>query len=318
MTTDDRARHAVLGALIGDAATMGFHWLYNQERIAELGGADPAFRTPNAADFLDTDGQSLGYFAHGGKTAGQPSHYGAQMLAMCDALAQKGTYDADAYVQSFRRAFDYGGQWVGYIDRPTRATLNAMAATAAVDDTASLALCGADDAQLPAVSKLPPLIARHHGDAGLSDMVESAVRVTNNRDDSVAWGLAVAAMLSAAIDGSSPLSCVEAARGIDAHVDSQIDAALAMRDKTSSEVATAFALHCQLEKAFPVMIHLIATAVSYKGAICANILAGGDNCGRSIPVGAVLGACFANDAGATIPADWLARVDIPGAVFAGL
>ena len=49
-STTDRARAAMMGAAVADAATMGFHWLYDQERIAELAGDAPEFRAPNAAD----------------------------------------------------------------------------------------------------------------------------------------------------------------------------------------------------------------------------------------------------------------------------
>ncbi|MEM8752272.1 MAG: ADP-ribosylglycohydrolase family protein [Pseudomonadota bacterium] len=305
-----RARAALAGALVADAASMGLHWLYDQKRIADVAGDAPEFRAPNAADYAGPDGKGLGYFAHGGKRPGEPSHYGAQMIAMADALAGAGRYDAEAYAEAFRGWFGYGGRWVGYIDRPTRATLDAMAKAAAEERPTTA--CGADDAQLPAVSKLPPLVARHHGDDDLHALVESAVRVTNDRDDSVAWGRAVAAMIAAAISGASPEDAVAAARGPSPAVNDQIEAALAMRDKTSEEVATAFALHCQLEVAFPVVVHLIATATGYAEAVRANIRAGGDNCGRAIPVGAVLGACFAGEEGRGVPADWLARVDLPG------
>ena len=307
--SDDRARAALTGALVGDAAAMGFHWLYDQERIAELAGDAPEFRAPNAADYQGPDG-GLGYFAHGGKRAGEPSHYGAQMLAMATAISREGGYSAESYAASFRDWFGYGGRWTGYIDRPTRATLDAMARAEAAE--APITRCGADDAQLPAISKLPALVARHFSDGDLMDKVESAVRLTNDRDDSVAWGRAFAAMLRAAIRGEAREDVVRAAYGDDAGIDRQIDAALDMGDATTAEVATAHALHCQLQVAFPVLVHAIATAASYRDGIRANILAGGDNCGRAIPIGAVLGAVFADDTARGIPGEWRARVDVPG------
>ncbi len=310
-STTDRARAAIMGAAVADAATMGFHWLYDQARIAELAGDAPEFRAPNNADF------TKGYFAHEGKTPGEPSHYGAQMMAMATAMSGRDGYSADAYAAAFRDWFDYGGRWVGYIDRPTRATLLAMAAAAAEEKPTTG--CGADDAQLPAISKLPVLVARHHDDPGLAEMVESAVRLTNNRDDSVAWGVAIARMLAAAIQGASPAEAIAAARR-DAtdQITSQIDAAYEMKAATTAEVATAHALHCQLEVAFPVLCHAILTAQSFEAAIRGNILAGGDNCGRSIPIGAALGACFAGDAARGVPAGWAARLKAPGDFFAAL
>ena len=311
-STTDRARAAILGAAVADAATMGFHWLYDQARIAEVAGDAPEFRAPNRADFQDK-----GYFAHGGKTPGEPSHYGAQMMAMTTALSGADGYSAEAYAAAFREWFDFGGRWVGYTDRPTRATLLAMAAAEAAEKP--ITDCGADDAQLPAISKLPALVARHHDHAGLGDMVESAVRLTNDRDDSVAWGQATARMIAAAIQGASPADAVAAARdGATDQIAGQIDAAHEMKAATTAEVATAHALHCQLEVAFPVLIHAILTADSFETAVRANILAGGDNCGRSIPIGAVLGACFAGDAARAIPAAWAAKLKAPGDFIAAL
>ena len=34
----ERAFYAVVGALVGDAASMGLHWLYDQERILQVAG----------------------------------------------------------------------------------------------------------------------------------------------------------------------------------------------------------------------------------------------------------------------------------------
>jgi len=104
-STTDRARAAMMGAAVADAATMGFHWLYDQARIAEVAGDEPEFRAPNKADFQDK-----GYFAHGGKTPGEASHYGAQMMAMATAMAGQDGYTADAYAGAFREWFDYGGR----------------------------------------------------------------------------------------------------------------------------------------------------------------------------------------------------------------
>ncbi|MEM7269014.1 MAG: ADP-ribosylglycohydrolase family protein [Pseudomonadota bacterium] len=301
----DRARAAVMGAYVADCATMGLHWLYDQQRIAEVAGDQPEFRAPNKADFADK-----GYFAHGGKSVGEPSHYGAQMLAMAQSVSRSGGFDVDDYAASFREWFDYGGRWVGYADRPTRATLAAMAEASANDRPISA--CGADDAQLPAVSKLPPLVAAHYDDADLPAMVEAAVRVTNDRDDSVAWGQATARMIAAAIKGASLSECVTAARdGATDQIQEQIDGAARMSANTTSEVASAYALHCQLEKAFPVLIHTIAGAEDFTSAVRANIAAGGDNCGRAIPIGAVLGAVFAGNPHQETPSNWRAMISAP-------
>jgi len=53
MTTSvkTRARNLVLGALVADAAAMGFHWLYDQGRIAAVAPKTPEFVGPDPTHF---------------------------------------------------------------------------------------------------------------------------------------------------------------------------------------------------------------------------------------------------------------------------
>ncbi|HKI74559.1 MAG TPA: ADP-ribosylglycohydrolase family protein, partial [Pseudomonadales bacterium] len=119
----DRARNSVLGALVADAATMGFHWCYSQRRIAELAPDNPEFRQPDAADYAG----GVGYFAHGMKNAGEFSHYGEQAWVLLHSMVSNGSrYEKRHYQNAFRDHFGYGGKFHGYIDRPTRETLDAI------------------------------------------------------------------------------------------------------------------------------------------------------------------------------------------------
>lgn len=54
----ERAFYAVVGAFVGDAASMGLHWLYDQERILHVAGFEPEFRSTKQFDYQDK-----GYFA---------------------------------------------------------------------------------------------------------------------------------------------------------------------------------------------------------------------------------------------------------------
>ncbi|WP_338062276.1 ADP-ribosylglycohydrolase family protein [Vibrio variabilis] len=53
-----------------------------------------------------------GYYAHEGKKPGDYSQYGAQMIAMLDAIAMHGQYDEAQYIQAFREWFDMGANGV--------------------------------------------------------------------------------------------------------------------------------------------------------------------------------------------------------------
>jgi len=88
MTEPRNAQGAsVLGALVADAAALGLHWLYDQDRVAELAGDAPEFCDTTAADF---DGYPA-YFAHAAKQPGDFSQYGEQVMVMLQSLAACGT-----------------------------------------------------------------------------------------------------------------------------------------------------------------------------------------------------------------------------------
>lgn len=363
----ERARNAILGAFVADAATLGFHWVYSQRRIVELAPDAPEFHEPNEADYEG----GVGYFAHAVKRSGDLSQYGEQMLVMLRSLAATGgCYEKAHYTEEFRRHFGYGGEFVGYIDSPTRQTLDriyrdeyeALKAVDAVDydgdpkdqhsmltkvlaavkqyEGAALrervewyaaampdpelsrryglalvdALAPADDfpgafdEQLPAVSKLPPLVACHASDPALTTISESAVRVTNNAPRAVDFAQVCTALLKVSVQGGSMASAITA--GLDAASSETRDllGRALDRDLSVREVTKAFGLHCDLGAGVPSVMHNLKTAAGYTEAIRRNLYAGGDNCGRAIVLGAVCGAQFGMDGANGIPDEWLDRV----------
>ncbi|WP_170419640.1 ADP-ribosylglycohydrolase family protein [Ruegeria atlantica] len=287
MTTN---RNLVTGALIADAASLGLHWLYDQPRIAELGGENPEFCATTAQDF---DGVPA-YFAHPLKQPGDLTQYGEQLMVLLSALAQSGgTYDQKVYNAAFVAHFGYGGTFVGYIDHATRETLENLAGNAL--DTP----CGANDLQLPAIAKLPALVA-----AGLEDRASDAIRTTNVSHAADKYGAVATAMLVTARDGGSASDIVDAAMAAaDDDTLSRLELARASTDRSNQELTTELGLACELESGVPSVLHNLLTSMSYKDAIRTNILSGGDSCGRALLLGAVCGALYG------VPQEWLDRLN---------
>jgi len=363
-----RAGNSILGAFVADAASLGFHWVYSQRRISELAPDMPEFRQPDEQDYAG----GVGYFAHATKNAGDLSQYGEQMLVMLRSLTQtNGRYDKVHYTEQFRRHFGYGGEYVGYIDRPTRQTLDRIyrdenAAIEAVDaipyngpakdqqsmltkvlaavkqyegqklrdrvewyaaampDPESsreygLALVGAlaasdeypgaIDEQLPAVSKLPPLVACHVNDPDLAAISESAIRVTNNAPRAVDYGQICTELLRSSILGAPMASVLETAVTAGSSDTREVLNRALTANSSVREVSKEFGLHCDLGAGVPSLIYNLKTAASFTEAIRANLYAGGDNCGRAIVLGAVCGAQFGMGGDNGIPTSWLQQVN---------
>ncbi|MDX1799933.1 MAG: ADP-ribosylglycohydrolase family protein, partial [Marinobacter sp.] len=312
----------------------------------------------------------FGYFAHGGKQIGDVSHYGAATGVLIDSLlAHQGKLNIRDYQRRFRAFFGPGGQWCGYIDNPTRVTLDnlnrneqtaidtALASVSADltdrqkqvlvqkvlpytrylsgDDLASpvrqainltyqetaiqeagvhiantidrnlIPASGADDRQLPAVSKLPPLVACYCGDSDLMALTEAAVRVTNHNDEAVAWARCAARLLDYLFRGESLSSAFEAAIPEAPDPDS-LNRARA--DAPLNGAGDTFGRTCYLPEAMPVIVHILTNATSFTDAVRANIQCGGDSCGRAWLVGPAMAAMHGLGGEKGIPLSWLARV----------
>ncbi|WP_343211987.1 ADP-ribosylglycohydrolase family protein (plasmid) [Aliisedimentitalea scapharcae] len=284
-------RDMILGALVGDAASLGLHWIYDQPRIRAVGGAKPEFCITTRQDY---DGIPS-YFAHPSKAPGDLTQYGEQLMVMLHALAtSEGRYNQTHYEQAFLTHFGDGGSYQGYIDHATRETLENLMAR----KTGDSACPGADDTQLPAVAKLPALIA-----AGQERNAVAAIRTTNNTDIAEVYGQVATAMLVAARDGHNARQAVNAGLAVaDNSIRAPLEAACAATDQSTEDFTADIGMACELSFGLPSVVHTLLTAPTYTDAIRRNIRAGGDSCGRAILLGGVLGAVHGP------PQDWVDRL----------
>lgn len=174
---------------------------------------------------------------------------------------------------------------------------------------------GADDIQLPAIAKLPGLIGRLcaqgiSGGPQFDDTVTEAVRVTSDHATAVSYGKISAHMMAGAAAHGSTDAAFSAGRAVADQASALLlDKAMEMRDRDTAEVTAHFGMACDLPFGVPSVAHNIATAASYAEAVQRNIYAGGDNCGRAILVGAVMGAVHGIGGSKGIPQNWIERLE---------
>lgn len=368
-TRQPRLVAALAGGWVADAASLGLHWLYDSERVREVGGDAPEFMEPREEHYKGV----FGYFAHGGKRSGDISHYGAATGVLTDSLlASRDILDVRDYQRRFRTFFGPGGQWHGYIDNPTRITLDnlnrneqaaiekALATTtvnltdrqkrilvqkvlpytrylsgealaepvrtainltyqdpaiqdagvhiAQTIDRQLTRLSGADDTQLPAITKLPPLVACYCGDDDLMAATEAAARVTNHSDEAVVWARCSARLLDHLFRDEPMLSAIEAAIA-EAPDPEALSLAQAVSSLDGPRAGDSHGRTCYLHEAMPVIFHILAHAKSFTEAVRANILCGGDSCGRAWIIGPAMAAVYGIGGAQGIPLSWLARLN---------
>lgn len=365
-----RKQKAILGALVADAASLGFHWLYDAERISQVGGETPEFTKQDKAHYENV----AGFFAHPMKEVGELTHYGEQLVVGLRSLAEnQGEWKPFHYLETFRNAFDRGGSFHGYIDASTLVTLNnyrsandtlmenAKAAAPGIEkyplmvanelfQTMGLSASGDElidpilksmrqiftdesimkqletvvryyeknrtcilgapiDNQVPSFSKLPPLVACYAGDSSLYERVEEAIRITSDNDEAVMYSLFAARALEQVILGETiPAALKIASEASDKIVKEKINHSLNFEYETLMQLGEEYGTNCIVHQAFPVSSAILNRTPDYVTGVRENILASGDNAGRSIFVGAMLGAAYATDPSKGIPLSWLTKV----------
>ncbi len=296
---------AVLGALVADSATLGLHWLYDPVRITEIEARKGlVFLPPDATDYAG----AKGYFAHGGRMAGESTGYGEVCLLMLQHLAKHGEFKRTEYQIEYRLHFGPGGAFVGYVDSPTRLTLCTLLS---LEPAVFPAASGANDDQFAALAALPALVAAHSGSLeALLERVEEVVRITNNNTLAVTAAQCSAVALFEVLRGTPIAQALAGALPFAGNtLRPLLEQALAVPTLDSVAVAARFGMACHVAEGLPVVFHIAQHARDYRSAIEDNIRAAGDNCGRSIMLGALVAAHMAKQGGSAspIPLQWLAR-----------
>jgi ADP-ribosylglycohydrolase len=271
-----RARDALLGPFVADAASAGLHWIYDTDEVRRRGGDTPEFQPPEGNTY------------HARRTTGQPTHYGDHALVMLESLVAQGDLDAEDYRTRFVARFG-GDDYDGYLDHATQDLLSSGH--------------GADDNQAGCFPKLPALVVRFLNDPELDARVETAVCVTHDNLQAVRYSLAAATAIRAAILGASPQAAVAAVveRG-----ESGATTVAARQALAAGPDVVAFALgkgqSCPVPNAFPVALQSALHGSDFRAMVRQSILSGGDSTGRLWVAAAIRGATDG------VPADWLGKL----------
>lgn len=309
MGTDHHAA-SVFGALVADAATLGLHWIYDVERIAEVikgNGGQTAFVPIDAANYEGVPA----YFAHGNRADGMLSQYGECLaLAVESIIANDGAFVVAEYQKDFADYFDMGGAYLGYIDRPTRSAVENIRA-------GTLRPSGSDDDQMPALTRLPAVIVALRDAPDINDSVSQAIEITNVNPVALEYGALYHTLLASVLEGKSLKDALQ-----DVAQSATGDAQRLLLDavQTDEDDSVAYGAiterACHLPQGMPLAFHIMARSNSFTQAIETNIQAGGDSCGRAIIIGSVMGALHGVGGPTGIPLDWILQTASSGEMWA--
>lgn len=279
---DQKRYQALVGALVADAATMGLHWMYDQEHIEKVAlSGEILFRQPDAEVYRN----QKAYFAHEAKSVGENSQYGECVRVVARAIEAEGSYTTEAHRRIFFETFGPCGSYHGFADRPTKALIAKMILDG--DDIADQS--GSDDDQLPALCAVPALFSYDQSAA----CIAPAVSVTSINVEALSGAAVLFNCLEQIIQGESlPRALEVAISEAEPDLAALLQQALELPSYDPLGAANHFGMPCHIKQGLPVAWHLLKYASDYTTVVRDNIRCGGDSCGRSMAVGSIAGLVF--------------------------
>ncbi len=299
----NRLRGMIWGQLVGDAAALGTHWIYN---LSELAAA-----YPNGVDGFEEPKE--GHY-HFGKKPGDQTHYGDAALVLLESIAEEGQFDPANFGRAFVARLN-PETYEGYIDHSTRGTVESKLNFEELHPSREFDFQqGADDDQLATATSIGPVIAAHFGHPDLMGIVEKVTRVRQNNARAIAYMKAHARILLELLNGRdihSSLHRVEEIAGKDLEFGPELrrkfESAFKLLSRSVEEATDKLGQSCPLISSFPSALHgLLHYRGSFERAVLDVIRAGGDNAGRAAMVGGWLGAHLGMEA---IPEGWRRRLN---------
>ena len=264
------SRDLILPALIGDALSLGPHWIYDASKIEQLypGG------------ILDYDDPKSSY--HPEKKAGDQTHYGDQALALLDSLAaHPGNWDQSAWRSDWA---DWARQTTAYKDGATTRSLENIEAGLTTPS---------DSNDLAGASRFIGLFARFTGDA-LIEAARAQTALTHGDpqviDSAEFFARAATALLAGA--GLGEALDEAAAHPYDSlpAID-WLNAGRAASEGDLDQEAGKLGLTCHAPDAVPLTL---ALALKFEddpvAGLSRNAMLGGDSAARGLLLGLLLGA----------------------------
>ncbi len=282
----------ILTSLVGDALSLGAHWIYSQREITEKFGSVSGYSDPATT-------------YHPGKFAGDFTHYGDQVMVLLRSLAAHGRFDQAEFANEWQ-VFWENPSTLSYRDGATKTTLENLQSGKPLNAVAS------PSNDIAGAARIAPLFLLDWASA--EDLVAAAKSQTalTHGDPSVIEAAEFFARVTLAVHEGAEirdaLSEVAMRPQWKAIPEEWLDNARRSADSDKSDAAAVkeHGLTCHTPDAFPALCHLLLRHPDDGGAALAiNVEAGGDSAARGLILGMIYGASSHTKA---LPAEWISSL----------
>jgi ADP-ribosylglycohydrolase len=282
----DNRTAMVMASFLGDSLALGVHWIYDTAQIQAGYGRVDSLLKPKPDSYHPT------------KEKGEFTHYGDQTLVLLESVAARKGFHLDDFAARWCALFK---GYRGYYDQATKATLRNFEMGKSPEDG------GSSSNDLAGAARIAPLVFRYRDDPdSLVEAARAQTRMTHNNPVVVDSAEFFARTAQSVLNGQTPISAmtrVGEERFGDSHLREWVQEGIRSKDEESVATVGRFGQSCHAEEAFPGVVHLIARhEADLKEGLVQAVMAGGDNAGRAMIVGMVLGAYLGQEA---LPMEWM-------------
>jgi ADP-ribosylglycohydrolase len=272
----------LFGSYSADALSLGVHWIYDTNELAQKHGRVSEYKAPGADSY------------HPHKQAGDQGHVGDQSLCLLQFLVREKKWIPSGFMN------DWLGMWPeynDYIDGATKSTL------ANLQNQADNTQVGSDSVEIAGPARIAPLVC-HLANSTEEEVVRASIEQT------ILTHRSPEAEESATFLAKAGYRLIHGANLLDTLNETAPEWALKKANSVLSENAVdaigKLGPACSISSALPSILYLaLKHGDDIESAFIENAMAGGDNCARGLALGMLIGA--ANGI-SSIPEHWVEKL----------
>ncbi len=277
---------ALWASFVADALSMGPHWVYDIAALRENYGSITGYTYPTVMDY------------HKGRNPGDLTHLGDQALLLLESIQKRDGFDRDGWASDWRAFIEEYG---GYLDAASKQTIRHLRAGDPIDTA------GSDSTELAGASRIAAAVHFYWDDP--EQMMRSSKEqtdVTHHTTIIVEAAEFIVSTVEGIQRGLIPTTAMQASASRDYEVlpaRGWVEKGFAAAGTDSTDAIGDFGRACDIRFSFPSVAQLVARYEDdLRGALIANVEAGGDSAARGLMLGIILGAYHGMGA---IPDEWI-------------
>jgi len=273
---NNKLKGLIWGSLLADAYSLGGHWVYDQEELA------------NSTLNLDALNDPLSSY-HPTKKAGDFTHYGDQTIWLLEYMKQSRVYDPFVYGKRWEKNMSI---YNGYKDKASSDSL------LNIKSGRSFLAAGSGSHDLSIVGRHAPIMFTLQGMDEMLESVKFHNCLTHMSKETLDASKYIAEVTLAMIYNLDVIKTLEErAKFYGKGVEEEVKKAFEMKEKPSNEAIEALGNNCNVTGGLAATIYLLINYHNdFESLLKANLLAGGDSAARGMVAGMIVGARYGFEA----------------------